>query len=113
MRELEWFPVNSDTVEKVAYVPEYKDLLVTFRKGGEYVYHEVPDSLVKKLRGKRHVWSKVRDEITLLPFERLGMIRREPLKGRGSNKTLYGKAVASTTPKVTRARRTSTKAAGK
>lgn len=112
---LNWEDANSDTVERFAYIPEYKDLLIRFRKGGEYVYHDVPASIPQKLRGRAHVWSKIRDEITAFPYEKLGSIRTEPLKGRGNNKTQYGKAIEETAkavkPRASRAR--STKAAAK
>lgn len=108
--DLNWESARSDTIERFAYIPQYRDLLVRFKKGGDYVYRDVPADFVPKMR-KLHPWSKVREEITKFPYEKIGGIRTEPLKGRGENKTLYGKAVEGTTTTTKpRARRTSTKA---
>lgn len=105
-----WEIAHSDTVERFAYIKEYGDLLIVFKKGGEYRYFDAPESIVRKLRGKAHVWSKVRADIEPLRYEKILTKRTEPLKGRGNNKTMYGKAVATTdvsksTPKVTRSPR--------
>lgn len=91
---LNWEDANSDTLERFAYVPEYRDLIVRFRKGGEYVYRDVPPEFVARLR-RPHPWRKVREDITQFPYEKIGSIRTEPLKGRGNNKTQYGRAIES------------------
>lgn len=81
---LDWFPVKSDTVERACWVPEYRDLLVEFRSGGRYVYHNVDEPLVKRLR-KSHPWHEIGAELRdpeRHPYEKLGSIRTKPLKGR-------------------------------
>lgn len=106
--EPQWEIANSDTVGRFAYIKEYGDLLIEFKSGGKYRYFDAPESIAKKLRGKSHVWSKVRHEIEALKYEKMTSIRTTPLKGRGNNKTTYGKAVADVTPikpKTTRTRK--------
>lgn len=78
---LEWTPVVSETVERISYVPEYRDLLVWFRSGGGYVYRDIEPELVARLL-RPHPWHAVGKEIMAHPYEKLASIRTTPKKPR-------------------------------
>jgi hypothetical protein len=63
MTEIRMTPVVSDTLSAVAYFEEYRDLLVRFRTGSIYVYHNVEPGLYRQMMRYNHPWHRVHAEI--------------------------------------------------
>lgn len=71
MAEIILEPVTySETVDGVAYFPELRDLIVHFKSGGSYVYHNCPPELYERFH-KRHPWRRIHADVKALPTERL------------------------------------------
>lgn len=86
MAEIQLKPVVSEAISAYHYDPEYKELLIRFRTGAFYVYHDCPKSLADRL-DKRHPWHRIFAEVKALPMEKVSQgIKIEPTRVRVKKK---------------------------
>lgn len=65
-----WHPVDSSNVAEAAHDPEERKLMVRFRSGSTYEYHNVPETILDDLLSASSAGNFVRNELSAYSYSR-------------------------------------------